>query len=197
MLYLKFTIQDASKFADFQQLFAYMVMLRQPGFTHEEDDIHINWDNLTEDEIQVQLNILIDFENEDPAYRRYKKVIPPYADTFFKQYLQEEMQQKSPVENEAVLPIFNYLEYGFEVDMDKLEQIDAHTGVVAFSTGNYPFGGIERFMMTLKAYDLGPVEGFDGFNIVQFEWLDPYTYNTVNLPEKTEAYIAKFKSADS
>ena len=81
------------------------------------------------------------------------------------------------------------MEYGFEVDLDNLEKINERSGVVEFSTGNYPFGGIERFLITLRAFDLIPTECFDGFNICEFDWLSDFEYNTINLPEKTKAYL--------
>ena len=77
------------------------------------------------------------------------------------------------------------MEYGFEVDMINLKKINQDTGIVEFSTGNYPFGGLDRFIITLAAYNLKPIMCFDGFNKCEITWNSLYQYN-LNILPKTE-----------
>ena len=63
-----------------------------------------------------------------------------------------------------------------------------------FSTGNFPFGGMERFLMVLKAYDLVPVECFNGFTIYEFDWISEFEHNAIELSEKTIKYLKKIKT---
>ena len=85
----------------------------------------------------------------------------------------------------------NYLECGFEVDLNCLEEQQGNIGIAKFSTGNYPFGGLERFIMVLHAFDILPTECFDGFAINQFKWTSNFDYDLIELPEKTKQYLKK------
>ena len=72
--------------------------------------------------------------------------------------------------------------------MDKLNE---DVGIIKLSTGNYPFGGLERFFMTLKAFDLSPIECFNGFTVFEFEWTSEFEYEGIILSEKTKRYLTK------
>tara|TARA_R110001599_G_scaffold318898_1_gene528612 strand:+ start:12863 stop:13213 length:351 start_codon:yes stop_codon:yes gene_type:complete len=109
--------------------------------------------------------------------------------THLKGYLQDDNEKLGALGIQEVLSIFNYIEFDFEVDMDKLEKFNAQSGIVECSTGNYPFGGLERFLITLRAYGLTSTECFDGFNICEYEWNSNFEYNTTELPERTKAYL--------
>ena len=190
MLYIKFDIQDTSKYEDFQRLYEHMVNVRQPGFKFVDNDPVIDWDSMqTQEEVDAAVNELSDFLDQEPEVHRYKELIPDYVAVLLDKYIQADNEKLESLGIQNVLSVFNYLEYGFEVDLDHLEKINEYSGVVKFSTGNYPFGGIERFLVTLKAFGLVPTECFDGFNICKFEWLSDFEYNATNLPEKTRVYL--------
>ena len=74
------------------------------------------------------------------------------------------------------MSIFNYLEFGFDVDLNCLEVFKKDKGIIKFSTGNFPFGGLERFFITLKAFQLIPIECFDGFSVNQIDWKSDFDY---------------------
>ena len=190
MLYTKFNIQDSSKYQDFERLYEHMVKVRQPCFKFEENEgPEFDWDGMTQAEVDDAVQKLSDFLDQAPEERRYLALIPDYANEFLEGYLQGDNEKLGALGIPEALSIFNYLEFDFEVDMDKLEKLNEQLGIVKFSTGNYPFGGLERFLITLRAYDLTPTECFDGFNICALEWSSNFEYNTVELPERTKVYL--------
>lgn len=181
MLYIKFEIQDSSKYKDFQKLYNHMVMVRQPGFKFDEEGPNFDWDTMTEAEINiamVELNTFLD-EQVEPEIYRCKKLLPIYVNIFLENYLRSDTENLESFGSHDIYSIFNYLEFGFEVDMDSLENMNERLGIVKFSTGNYPFGGLARFIMTLAAYDLKPIECFDGFNVCKFKWISEYKYESI------------------
>lgn len=192
MLYIKFKIQDSSKFKDFQKLFSHMVDMRQPNVSSEDiDPPNFDWDNLTDEEQIQAFDELNDFYDEDKqAEKRYYRLIPSYANKYFEKYYEKDNEKSGALGIQDTSFIFSYLERDFEVDLDNLESAGKN-GLVEFSTGNYPFGGLERFLITLKAFELYPLECFDGFNVVEFKWKSAFEYDTVELPEKTNQYLRK------
>ncbi len=186
MLYIKFEIQDSSKFEDFKKLYDHMVKVRQPGFKFDDEGPNFDWDTMPEEEVDAALAELNKFLDEqvEPEKYRCKELLPGYVNVFLDSYLQSESENLESFGSQDVLSIFNYLEYGFEVDMDNLKRINNYSGIVEFSTGNYPFGGLERFIMTLAAYNLKSVSCFDGFNECEVNWISPFEYDTVILPKK-------------
>ncbi|GAB5526199.1 MAG: hypothetical protein Roseis2KO_40710 [Roseivirga sp.] len=194
MLYIKFTITDSKKYTDFQKVYDHMVQVRHPGFTFEEEEMpELDWDEMTDKEIEDGLKTQFDFSaRDDPEAQRYGELIPGYANAFLEGYLRVDNAGLGPLGMLEVCSILNYLEFGFEVDMDKLEKFDDGTGLVEFSTGNYPYGGMERFLMTLKAFGLIPVECFNGFCVYEFDWTNDFEHEAIELPEKTKAYLKTF-----
>jgi hypothetical protein len=193
MLYIKFEIQDSSKFEDFQKLYDHMVKVRQPGFKFDDEGPEFDWDTMPEEEVDAamaELNKFLD-EQVEPEKYRCKKLLPIYVEEFLESYLQSDSENLESFGSQDVFSIFNYLEYGFEVDMDNLKKINEHIGIVAFSTGNYPFGGMERFIMTLAAYNLKPVACFDGFNECEFNWLSKFEYDSKILKNQNRFQIIK------
>lgn len=191
MLYIKFNIQDPQKYIDFQRLYEHMVMVRQPGFEFEEEEPEeIDWDNLGDKEIDQVIKDMA--EEEDPEIKRYKDLIPTYANAFFEKYFEVDNAKLGPLGILEVSSMLNYLEYGFEVDMDKLENLNAQSGIVEFSTGNFPYGGMERFLITLKAFGLIPLECYNGFTVYEFDWTSDFEHEAIELPEKTKAYLKRF-----
>ncbi|MCE7995648.1 MAG: hypothetical protein HEP71_26960 [Roseivirga sp.] len=196
MLYIKFDIQDSSKFMAFEKLYAHMVKVRQPGFEFEEEEVpEFDWDNMTPEEVDKgvkELHSLLDEDEQE--LKRYKELIPDYANAFLKRYLQVDNDKAGVLGMLETLSILNYLEYGFEVDMDNLDKIDESSGQVEFSTGNYPYGGMERFLMVLKAFGLMSTECYNGFTVYEFDWASDFEHEAIELPEKTKAYLAKMKA---
>lgn len=193
MLYIKFNIQDQHKYLDFTKVYEHMVMVRQPNFEFEEDKVpEFDWGNLTKEETAAALEKIDEFFDIDAEDRRYKELFPAYADENLKSYIKSD-KEIAGAYGFDLKGIFNYLEYSFEVDMNNLKKLNETSGLVAFSTGNYPFGGLERFVMTLKAFDLIPFECYNGFTIHTFEWINPFKYEGKELPEKTKIYKETLK----
>ncbi|XMO86545.1 hypothetical protein AAFN75_17305 [Algibacter sp. AS12] len=186
MLYIQFEIQNTSKFEDFQTLYNHMVKVRQPSFKFDDVGPEFDWDTMPEEEVEAALKELNTFLDQQvqPEIYRYKELIPRYAKEFLENYLQNENKKSGYFGEPDALSIFNYLEFGFEVDMDQLKKTNDSFGIVEFSTENYPFGGLERFIMTLAAYELKPVTCFDGFNTCKFHWMSPFEYETVISTKK-------------
>jgi len=191
MLYIKFKIQDASKYEDFQKLYEHMVKLRQPNFKLEDEyPPEFDWDNLTEQETANAIETILDYCEQDKLdFKRYQNLIPNYARLYFGSYIKQDYDNTIPLSESDAIALLNYLEHGFEVDLDKLEKLNEGLNILEFSTGNFPFGGLERFIMTLRAYNLIAVEYFDGFKVSKLNWLSPYEYHSIVLPEQTKAYL--------
>jgi len=194
MLYIKFNIQDPSKYTAFQKLYTHMVKIRQPDFEFEEEEApQFDWDKMAQEEINEALEKLFEFNNQGKSeFKRYQKFIPDYANSFLEKYLGLDNEHLGSLGVLDTTSILNYLEYGFEVDMNDLEKQNAKQGIVKFSTGNYPFGGLERFFMVLKAFALLPIECYNGFTIYEFEWVSEFEYNSIEQPEKTRKYLKNF-----
>lgn len=193
MLFIKFKIQDKSKYTDFKNLFKHMVAVRQPNFRFEEEDASdFDWDAMTDAEMEEALKKIDESDDENgQQVNRYKILIPGYANAFLERYLKIDADKLGVLGIEKVLSILNYLEFDFEVDMNKLKKLDEYLGIVEFSTGNFPFGGTERFLMTLKAFDLIPIECFDGFSILEYNWTSDFEFDATELPEQTKVYLEK------
>lgn len=187
MLYIKFNIEDRYKFEDFKKIYKHMVMVRQPDFKFDDKGPDFDWDSMKEEEVDIaliELNNFLDQQAEPEKYR-CKELFPSYVNEYIKDFFKEENNNIEQLGNLDTLSIFNYLEYGFEVDMSNLKKINQDTGIVEFSTGNYPFGGLDRFIITLAAYNLKPIMCFDGFNKCEITWNSLYQYN-LNILPKTE-----------
>lgn len=192
MLFIRFNIQSPTKFEDFKKLYEHMEAVRQPSFKFEElTPTLIDWDNLSKEEYDAAYEKLIASLDEDPVQERYQSLIPLYANKFLESYLKVDNDKSGQLGILETLSIFNYLEFGFEVFLTKLEKQNENFGVIEYSTDNFPYGGIDRFLMVLRAFDLVPTECFDGFTVFDFEWVTDFEYNAIDLPEKTTAYIKR------
>ncbi len=192
MLYVKFIVKDSSKFIDFQKLYKHMENVRQPNFEFEDKVPEFDWNNMNDKEVEEALRIIDESLDEDLiVFRRYEKVIPKYANLFFLKYFNIDNDKLGDLGVQEVLSIFNYLEFGFEVDLNNLEDLGESTSIIEFSTGNYPFGGLERFFITLKAFNLIPTECFDGFSVNQIDWESDFQFNFMELEEQTKVYLKK------
>ena len=198
MLYITFDIKDVLKFQDFETLYKHLVNVRQPGYQFPDNSPEIDWDSKqTQDEVDIAVKKLNDYLDIAPEVHRRQAFIPDYATTHLEKYIKADNYKLEALGLQNVDAIFNYLEHGFEVDMDHLEKIDRNIGIIRFSTGNYPFGGIERFIITLKAFGLTPTECFDGFAISKIEWISDTEYKTTELQEKTKVYLQPTHSKNS
>jgi len=193
MLYVKFKIQDPSKFEDFEKLYRHMDKVRQPGFQFEEEPTpEFNWDNMTEPEMNAAIEALLDSGDQNIIEaKRYQKLIPNYANDYLEKYQQHDNDKLGQLGILNTKSLLNYLEYGFEVFFTKFEQQNKTFGCIEFSTDNYPFGGLDRFLMVLCAFNLTPIECFNGFVIHEFKWLSPFDYTTIDFPEKTNSYLKR------
>lgn len=191
MLYIKFNINNPVKYNDFQKLYEHMVTVRQPDYVFEEEiEPEIDWDNLKEDEVEAAIQKLNDYGDSDKfALKRYQELIPSYASSYIEKYLEHTQEKTTPISESDAVSIMNYLEWDFEVNMDQLEKTESNMAAVKFSTGNLPFGGLDRFIMTLKAYDLVSTECFNGFSIIDFNWINDFEFETKELQEKTKIYL--------
>ena len=55
MLYIKFKILTPERFIDFQELYKHMLEVRLPGFEFEDKMSKVNWERITQDEIDIFL----------------------------------------------------------------------------------------------------------------------------------------------
>ena len=195
MLYITFNVLDSTKYADFQKLYEHMVTVREPGFEFEyEKLLDFDWDNMSEDEINEAVIKLSNFgDNSLAELERYQELIPDYANTFLEHSHRFGNSKSAPLSDDNARSILNYLEYDFEVDMDNLELRNEQVGIIEYSTGNFPFGGIDRFLIILKAFELIPTECFNGFDVCELSWNTDVDFDSIPLPDKTKDYVARFK----
>ena len=86
MLYIKFEINNLSKYTDFQKLFGHMQETRQAGYDadeFEEEETEYDWENMTDDEYQK----FLEEPTVTPEMERYQKFIPDYANDFLESYV--------------------------------------------------------------------------------------------------------------
>lgn len=196
MLYIKFHINNPNKYKEFEALFDFMVKCRDYSHQFEEpEEEEVDWNNLSEEE----MDRILDEDMERETNSNYletkliKELIPIDAMDFLKSFAAYD-QKYAGTFGFNLGGILNYLIVDFEVDLDQLFKVDSLEGIVEFSTGNYPFGGLERFLMTLKAYELIPYECFNGFEVHNLHWTSDFEYEVKELPEKTKEHLARFKS---
>ena len=185
MLYIKFQILNTAKLREFQKLFDYLVAVRVPGFEFESNIDNVDWDTISSEEMDLLFN------EELQQEKRFEKLLPMYVVEFLENYLKYENEKLGNLGILSITSIFDYLEVGFEVDMNGLENLNNDLGIIKFSTGNYPFGGMERFFMVLKAFNLIPYEIFNGFGVVEIVWQSDFEYNSLEMPDKTAEYLKK------
>ncbi|MBU2938265.1 hypothetical protein KO494_01810 [Lacinutrix sp. C3R15] len=191
MLYIKFNIQDLSKFEDFRKLYQHMQCTREPGFNFNQDnsDPEIDWDKKkTQEEIDAAVKELSDYLDQSSAFHRYQEHIPSYVNTFYNNYLEYDNNKLGQLGTLDTISIFNYLEAGFEVELVQLTKF-RKSGILKFTTANYPFGGLERFFITLKAYHLIATECYNGFTTNKIEWTSNFEYNEIEIPKKNSFLI--------
>ncbi|GLB49380.1 hypothetical protein [Neptunitalea lumnitzerae] len=173
MLYVKFLVEDTIKYEDFLVLFAHMQKVREPNFKFDDEvDTSIDYANLTEEDFAYLLNPNRHIE------KRFRTYIPEYVNELLHIYVGAKEETEDGL-NSEVLSIFNYLESGFEVDFKESIKEVNHMKMITFTSGNYPFGGLERFLIVLKAFTLLPYECNDGFGIQEIEWISDFKYRYI------------------
>lgn len=184
MLYIIFKINEKEKFKDFLVVYNYMLDVRRLEYKEKEDDFKIDWATATEEEMNA-------FWDEDrPKITIFDTLFTTYASQFLLRFFDSENATSAFI-NENKVSFINYLQAGFEVCFDGLEELKDNKFMIKFSTGNYPFGGLDRFLITLKAFDLLPIECFNGFDVVQIIWTSEFKYEANVLSEKTKMYLLK------
>lgn len=168
----------------FRALYNHMFAVRIAGYEAKEDELEFDWNTSTPEEID---NLM---DEDKPKIELFKTLIPDDVSEVLCNYFYFE-NTKSMLSIEDKLSYINYLEYSFEVNLDLLERCENGDGIVKISTGNYPFGGLERFMITLKAFKLAPFECFDGFNVCALNWVSDVEYEATILSEKTKEYLKR------
>lgn len=170
-----------------------MVTVREPNYMFEHEiEPEIDWDNLAEDEVEAAVQKLSDYGDQDKfTYKRYQELIPSFVNSFLESRIQSVNNTKDSISKSEAIAFMSFLEFDFEVDMDGLEKTATNTGVVKFSTGNFPFGGLDRFIIALKAYDLVATECFNGFSVIEVNWTSNFEFNVTELPEETKIYLKK------
>ena len=187
MLFIKFIIQDQEKYRDFKEIYNHMVMTRRPGFEFKEDEPpEIDW-SAPQNEIDKAIELVDFFFDTSDEERRYQKLIPHYVNLYFEKYTGFDSKRAGQFSFE-VLDIFNYIEFSFEVVFSNLQNLEPNIGLIEFEALAFPFGGMERFLITLKAYGLKPIECFNGFTIYKFNWTSEFIHEAISLPEATAAY---------
>lgn len=183
MLYIQFKISQEAQFTAFKALYEHLVAVRTPDFSVEVDMEAVDWATLTEEEEELL------FDEDLQQQQRYHQLFPSDAQTVIERYFEHDNAKLGPPGIQEVSSIMNYLEYDFEVDLNQLEKLTEGEGLVQFSTGNYPYGGMERFLIVLRAFGMVATECYDGFTIYEFEWTSEFEHLAIELPEKTKAYL--------
>lgn len=122
----------------------------------------------------------------------WSKTIPEYAKEAFREYYKEDKTDRD-IDSYGFRAIINYMEFGLEVDLDNLVELENDQARLEYTALAFPYGGMDRLLVFMIAYDLIPFESFDGFSVFEFTWISKFQYDGTNLEDKTKAYKAQFK----
>lgn len=129
-------------------------------------------------------------KEESKPIEFWQEIIPPYAKLFLQGFYKEE-NILSPLIHESFKSFINYLEFGLEADFIDVTAINSTKSQVRFVALGYPYGGMDKLMIFLKAFDCIPYEIFNGFSVCSLSWNTTYEYSAIELPEKTKAYLKR------
>jgi hypothetical protein len=129
-------------------------------------------------------------KEESKPLEFWEETIPEYAKMFLQEFYTLE-NALSPLVRENFISTVNYLEFGLEVDFTGLIMVNATTTRINFEALGYPYGGMDRLLIFLKAFDCIPNEVFNGFSICQISWDTLYDYSAIELPEETATYLKR------
>lgn len=173
MLYIQFATQDEKATIAFQKLYDYLTA------NHYQDYVMREY----EDDIDLEERL------QERALVNYKTYFPEYAQAYLEKYF-EATDGTYYSKEESLTGLFSYLDVDFEVEFTNLTFEDGF-GTITFAARSYPYGGLDRFLMVLKAFGFEPVECYNGFDVFEFQWESEYDYSANVLPEKTKAYRNK------
>ena len=118
----------------------------------------------------------------------WEVLIPTYAKEIIAKYYHEQ-----PISKESFENFINYLEFSLEADFNELSIIDKNKALIKYTPIAYPYGGMERLLVLLRAFDCIPTECYNGFTVYQFKWNSLFDHDAIELPKQTEIYKASFK----
>lgn len=186
MLYITFQVKNHDKLKDFEKLYQYMIEARQPSFQRLDDYANVDWGDLSDEEMSELFN------DDLQSKKVFEGLFPDYTTPLLHKHFNHENEKLGPIGLLDMYTLLDYIESGFEVDMDELK-VEGDKGIVKFSTGNYPFGGLDRLILILNAFELSPQECFNGFEVFAFKWISELEYKTIELPDITDTYLNTFK----
>lgn len=132
-------------------------------------------------------------KEERSSDKLWLKLIPLYAREFIGRYYQDKPCEEYDWEKlYGYRDMVTYLQFGFEVEFDSLK-VTGSTARLSFGAYAFPYGGMDRFLVFLKAYECIPTWAYNGFEVIQFHWEGDYAYDVTEFPEKTKAYKATWK----
>lgn len=136
-------------------------------------------------------NVLFEIKpkEESKPIEFWQEMIPNYAKDFLGGYYEEE-KALSMLIPASFTDTINYLEFGLEVDLEGLVQVDETKIRLDYTALSFPYGGMDRLMIFLKAYDCIPCEAYTGFSVVKLNWTSAYDYEATELAEETQLYRA-------
>jgi len=119
----------------------------------------------------------------------WEEIIPTYVKKFLDGFYKKE-NALSDLVKEDFTSFVNYLEFGLDADFIDLRILNPTTGHVDFAPLGFPYGGMDKLLIFLKSFDCIPKEIYNGFSVCKLTWTDKYTYESIDLPDKTEAYLS-------
>jgi hypothetical protein len=171
MLYIKCKISFPENVIAFQKFYKYLLKDKKEVYQMKayEDFMDL------EDRLQER------------ALKLYDEYFPLKAQSFINDFLEYE-GGFNEIKGESITSLFSYLDVDFEVDFTNLV-IENDILCINFSTGNYPYGGMRRFLMVIKAFGGEPIECFNGFDVYEFKWTSKYEHKAKVLKDKTKSYL--------
>lgn len=117
----------------------------------------------------------------------WEEIIPKYSKKYLEGFYKH-VNALSDAVQEDFSTMINYLEFGLDADFIDLKILNPTTSQVDFAALGFPYGGMHKLLIFLKSYDFVPKEIYNGSAVCELNWTGKYTYDTVELPEKTKAY---------
>jgi len=97
------------------------------------------------------------------------KLLPDYVKRYYR-------MRKLDRANTNFKNMVEYLQWGLEANLDDLKKTGEDIGRLDFSTGNYPYGGMDRLMVFVNAFDCRPIEIYNGFNVNSVSWISKFNF---------------------
>lgn len=169
MLYITFKIQP-QKLESFKQFYNYLLLDKQQEYMEQEFE---------------------DFMDlEERLENRAMKLCNTFFDAYAQEFLSRYFGQNTNL-NERIASLFSYLDVDMEVDFTDLI-LEQSKATLKFEARSYPYGGMDRLLMVIKALGGQPIESYNGFEVFEFEWTSEYDYEPIVLHQKTKVYLSQF-----